>query len=43
MRKVLKSLFKLNVWFFAGIIVVDTYVKVCEMHNMLKKQKSNNA
>lgn len=43
MRKVLKNLFKLNMWFFAGIIVVDAYGKVCEIHNALvKKQKSNN-
>lgn len=41
MRKVLKSLFKLNVWFFTGIIIVDTYGKVCEIHNTLCKKNKN--
>lgn len=36
MRKFLKNLFILNVYFFTGAIVLDTYGKVCEIRNFEK-------
>ena len=39
MKEFLKTLFKLNVWFFAGIMVVDTYSKVCDIHKTIVKHK----
>lgn len=35
MKKLLKSVIKLNLWFCVGILVVDTYGKICEMHEIL--------
>lgn len=37
MKAFIKNLFKINLYFCAGIILVDTYNKVCEMHNTMKQ------
>ena len=37
MKKLLKGVFKLNLWFCAGILILDTYGKVCEMHKILSE------
>ena len=37
MRKLLKNLFIINIYFFAGCIVLDTYGKICETHKAIKK------
>lgn len=35
MRNLLKSVFKVNLWLCAGIMIVDMYSKVCDQHQTL--------
>ena len=35
--KILKNLFKVNLYLCAGIIIVDGYHKLCEMSNTIKE------
>lgn len=37
MHNLLKSVFKLNLLFCAGVLIADTYGKVCEMHKILTR------
>ena len=38
MRKLLKSVVKVNLWFCAVLIITDMYGKVCEMHKILTEE-----
>lgn len=40
MNKLLKCLFKLNLYFCAGILIVDSYAKICDIHSMIQDNLS---
>ena len=41
-NKLIKSVFMINLWFCAGIMILDGYGKVCHMHETMCKLAKKN-
>ena len=39
MKNLIKKILKINLWFCAGVLITDTYVKVCAIHDALTKKE----